>query len=164
MTVLRLSHVGICVSDLSRSIVFYRDAFGFEEVSQFAVSGPEAARLLEIPEVSVQAVYLQRDGVRIELLSYPVPGVRSRDGRRPLNEVGLTHLSFRVSNFDQIVAKVEALGGTCLEHTRVDVPQHQSKSIFVLDPDGMSIELLELPYDKDWLPGARSAATPSQGE
>ena len=70
MTVQRLSHIGICVSDLERSVRFYRDVLGFEEMSRLQVKGAEAERLLQLAGGELQAVYLQRDGTRIELLFY----------------------------------------------------------------------------------------------
>ena len=43
MSIQRLSHIGICVSDLQRSLGFYRDALGFRELSRIAVEGAESA-------------------------------------------------------------------------------------------------------------------------
>ena len=48
MQVQRLSHIGICVTDLEASVAFYRDALGFSELSRLEVSGSEAERLLEL--------------------------------------------------------------------------------------------------------------------
>ena len=48
MSVQRLSHIGVCVSDLERSVKFYRDALGFRELSRLAVEGAESERLLDI--------------------------------------------------------------------------------------------------------------------
>ena len=44
MNVQRLSHIGICVSELERSVAFYRDALGFEEISRLRVSGQRRAK------------------------------------------------------------------------------------------------------------------------
>ena len=77
MTAPRLSHLGLCVADLERSLHFYTDVFGFKEDStrpRLSLQGGMAAQLLEIPEVSLTAVYLLRDGLCLELLHYPDPG------------------------------------------------------------------------------------------
>ena len=37
----RLSHIGICVSDLARSQRFYCEALGFEVLSSLEISGPD---------------------------------------------------------------------------------------------------------------------------
>ena len=36
------SHIGICVSDLERSLTFYRDGLGFEEGPRFDLDYPIA--------------------------------------------------------------------------------------------------------------------------
>ena len=61
MTIQRLSHIGICVSELERSVCFYRDVLGFQELCRLQVEGAEAERLLNIDGGELQAVYLERD-------------------------------------------------------------------------------------------------------
>jgi glyoxylase I family protein len=154
MSVQRLSHIGICVADLERSVRFYRDILGFEELSRLHVKGPEPERLLNIAGGELQAVYLQRDGTRIELLYYPVAGHQSNDTPRPMNKLGLTHLSLRVADLDAVVATIVQGGGVNLPETRVDNAAWGSKAVFVTDPDGLRIELIQAPGDPNALPGS----------
>jgi glyoxylase I family protein len=153
MTVQRLSHIGICVSELERSVSFYRDALGFQELSRLQVKGPEPERLLNIAGGELQAVYLERDGTRIELLHYPVAGHQQADTPRPMNKLGFTHLSLRVADLESVVADVAQNGGTNLADTRIDNDTWGSKAVFVTDPDGLRIELLQAPGDPNTLPG-----------
>ena len=87
MGILRLSHIGICVSDLESALAFYRDGLGFRELSRLDVSGTAADTLLELPGTQLRAVYLERDAVRIELLWFEEPGDpgRSRRAARKLS-------------------------------------------------------------------------------
>lgn len=156
MSMERLSHIGICVSDLERSTAFYRDALGFRVLSELSVSGREAEQLLDLDPVLLHAIYLERDGTRIELLHFEEPGETGAPGPRPMNKLGLTHLSFRVSDLDEVLAGVEANGGQILKATRVDNPRFETTAIFVTDPDGLRIELLEQTGDPDALPGAQA--------
>lgn len=149
-----LSHVGICVSDLERSIRFYRDGLGFGELHRMEVKGEEAERLLELEPVVLNAVYLERDGTVIELLEFAAPGHEGRDAPRPMNRVGLTHLSLRVSGFDDVLADVEAHGGHVLRDTETRREAWGMAVAFVTDPDGLRIELLEAPGDPTRLPGS----------
>jgi len=64
-----------------------------------------------------------------------------------MNRLGLTHLSFRVSDFDRVVADLEALGATVLKSTESRQPSYGMAVCFVTDPDGMRIELLQSPVD-----------------
>jgi glyoxylase I family protein len=154
MNVQRLSHIGICVSELERSVAFYRDALGFVEASRLQVSGPESERLLELKGGAVHAVYLQRDGTCIELLYYPGAGHQGAQTPRPMNALGFTHLSLRVADIDAVIAAVESGGGACLAHTRISNEAWRSEAVFVTDPDGLRIELLQTLGDPGALPTA----------
>jgi catechol 2,3-dioxygenase-like lactoylglutathione lyase family enzyme len=151
MAIERFSHVGICVSDLERSMAFYRDGLGFREVARLDVSGEAAETLLGIHDVDLRAVYLERDGTRIELLHYVAPGHRGTGEPRPMNALGLTHLSLRVADLDAAIAALETRGGRVLKASRVVNEELGSACAFVTDPDGTRVELLE--YRGDLLPG-----------
>jgi glyoxylase I family protein len=140
---LRVSHLGICVSDLERSLSFYRDALGFEVESELEVEGEPSETLLRLSPVQLRAVYLVRYGVRIELLHYAKPGRVGDGSPRAMNALGLTHLSFRVDDIDASVSKLEGHGARVLRDTRIDNPSLRAKAIFVTDPDGTLIELVE---------------------
>jgi catechol 2,3-dioxygenase-like lactoylglutathione lyase family enzyme len=154
VNVQRLSHVGVCVTDMERSVAFYRDALGFAELSRLHVDGPESDQLLDLDDVSLHAVYLERDGTRIELLEFDSPVSTGGPGPRPVNQPGLTHLSLRVADLDQAIHDVEASGGRVLEKSRIDNPKFRTAAIFVTDPDGLRIELLQTPGDPSSLPGS----------
>jgi glyoxylase I family protein len=154
MSVQQLSHIGICVAELERSVRFYRDILGFAELSRLQVKGPEPERLLHIAGGELQAVYLQRDGTRIELLYYPVAGHERTATPRPMNRLGFTHLSLRVAELDSVVAAIVQGGGVNLIETRVENAAWGSKAVFVTDPDGLRIELIQAPGDPNALPGS----------
>jgi glyoxylase I family protein len=143
---LRLTHVGICVSDMERSLRFYRDLLGFEYEHDLEVAGEPTDTLLRLRGVELKAVYLARDGVRIELLRFaspPAPPPRER----ALHERGLTHLSFRVADLSATLAALRAAGERVLEETVVLFPEFQAGAAFVTDPDGQLIELVQAPGD-----------------
>ena len=142
-----MSHIGICVSDWRRSLRFYHDVLGFRFVSELAIQGEPAATLLELPGVDLRAVYLEREGVRIELLHYASPGAVGDPHPRPMNQLGLTHLSLRVDDLDALLPRLEEAGVEILRGTRIDVPQTATKAVFVADPDGTRIELVQQPGD-----------------
>jgi catechol 2,3-dioxygenase-like lactoylglutathione lyase family enzyme len=87
-----------------------------------------------------------RDGVRIELLYFaspPAPAARTR----PMNEHGLTHLSFRVADLDATLDALRTAGERVLEETVIRFPEFQSAAGMVVDPDGQLIELVQAPGD-----------------
>jgi len=142
----RLTHVGICVSDLERSLAFYRDLLGFEPEHELEVDGEPTDTLLRLRGTKLKAVYLARDGVRIELLHFASPPAPPRHAR-VMNEVGLTHLSFRVADLGAVVASLRAAGQRVLDETVLRFPDFGSAACFVADPDGQLIELVQAPGD-----------------
>jgi catechol 2,3-dioxygenase-like lactoylglutathione lyase family enzyme len=142
-----MSHVGICVSDWERSLRFYHDALGFRYVSELEVEGEPSDTLLRLEGVSLRAIYLEREGVRIELLHYASPGHEGDGAPRPMNRLGLTHLSLRVDDLDAVLAELERAGVEILRDTRIDVREAGTRAIFVCDPDGTLIELVQRPGD-----------------
>jgi catechol 2,3-dioxygenase-like lactoylglutathione lyase family enzyme len=135
--VVQFSHVGQCVRDLDATRAFYVGVLGFEEVLDLDVSGSKSATLLRLHDpVALRAVYLRRDDFVLELLEFtepePLP-VRAR----PIIEPGLTHISFGVEDLDDACAAVVAHGGTVLADSRLP------NAVFVTDPDGQVLELLE---------------------
>ena len=154
MIVQRLSHIGICVSNLERSIAFYRDAFSYEVVSTIKI-GPEADTLLDLKNTKLDAVYMQRpdEDTRIELLYYHSPGTETSRQIRAVNLTGLTHLSFRTSDLKATVEQVKRCGGKLIETSLIDNSQFGIMACMVTDPDGLRIELLQAPGDPHLLPG-----------
>jgi lactoylglutathione lyase len=133
------------VSDLERSLRFYREVLGFELVQSHTV-GPEFARLMELDDVVLQSRFVHRDGVSIELLHFDVPGHCGEPVRRPMNQLGITHLSVRVDDLDSVAALIESLGGTVLRDTRTAIGSSKALDfVYCTDPDGVRIELMHLP-------------------
>lgn len=140
-------HVGICVSDLERSIRFYRDALGFQDMGRLEIDGEPTATMVGIPDLELRAIYLERDGFRIELLHYPSPGTVGSDAPRPMNQLGLTHFAVRVTNLDEAIDRVVAHGGKVMEGTRIRNDDFDADLLYVTDPDGVRLELVETPND-----------------
>lgn len=152
MTTHRLTHIGICVSELERSVAFYRDVLGFEEVSRLQMQGPITERLLDIAGGELQAVYLKLGGTVIELLYYPAAGHLSVDVPQPMNRLGLSHLSLSVTDPDAVAQAIAHSGGTILEQTRF-AHEGVTRALFVTDPDGLRIELVRARSDTPATPG-----------
>jgi catechol 2,3-dioxygenase-like lactoylglutathione lyase family enzyme len=138
----RPSHLGICVSDLDRSLRFYCDGLGFERGDRYDLSSDQVPAIhqgleVEAP-VRVTSQMVVNGGMRVELIHYP--------DRAPVGEpsasrgqLGLTHLSFLVEHVDDAAARLVGAGGTVLDHTRANVG---IEIVFLADPDGTRIELM----------------------
>ena len=146
LPIARITHVGIGVSDLQRSLRFYRDLLGFTWEHELDVEGEPTDTLLRLRGTKLHAEYLTRDGVRIELLYFASPAAPPRPDR-PMNQYGLTHLSFRVTDMDAVLEALRAAGERVLEETVIRFPEWQSAACMILDPDGQVIELVQAPGD-----------------
>ena len=97
----QISHVGLCVSDLERSLRFYVDGLGFE-VQETIPCGDEVGPLGEVESpVEMVAQFIAKDGTRVELLAWPMPGVVGEPSRRR-NQIGLTHLAMQVDDIEEV--------------------------------------------------------------
>jgi catechol 2,3-dioxygenase-like lactoylglutathione lyase family enzyme len=153
MACLRLTHIGICVADLERSLRFYRDGLGFRLRSRLEIAGEPASTLLRLADVDLQALYLERDGTRIELLHYRAPGHLQGESPRPMNRLGLTHLSLRVDDLEATLAELQRAGARVLQDSRIDIPGFEAAAVLITDPDGTLVELVQSPGDLEAPPG-----------
>lgn len=140
-------HVGICVRDLERSIRFYRDGLGFVEKGRLHIEDAPTAQMMEIPDLVLDAIYLERDGFRIELLAYPKNGTVGAATARPMNQPGLTHFAVRVDDREATIEKLTALGGAVIPVSRIENPAFHARICYVTDPDGTRLELVQVPTD-----------------
>ena len=143
------SHLAIGVPDIRASAKFYGEVFGFERATaSFTAAGEQMVRLLEVPDADLEGLFMRRDGIFIELLTYK-NSFRGRELPLKDNEFGYVHLSFRVADLEETLRAVEEHGGTVLPDTRIEMEMPGSSSpttfMFCLDPDGNRIELINHP-------------------
>ena len=111
----RMSHVGLAVSDLESSLRFYTEGLGFELGPRFE-AGDDVAAVSEVePPTQSVSQYLTKDGFRLELLGWEKPGVQGHPSTAR-NQVGLTHLCFEV---DTLPSKILRGNGTLLKVLRI---------------------------------------------
>jgi len=144
MEEITVSHVGICVTDHERSVRFYKEGLGFETVEAFPC-GSRFAPLAELPPPTrSQVEILAKGGTRIEIIGWTTPAAHGKPSETR-NQVGFTHLSLYVERLAEVEARLVSLGATVLEHTRVhlDLPDGTMDMVFLADPDGVRIELVQ---------------------
>jgi len=142
------SHVGVCVSDLERAKAFYRDGLGFAE-GVASNSRNEVANLLGLaPDIDMITQMMLMDHTVVELIHFDNPAAIPADGLRPMNQMGLTHLSFTVNDVDAAAQHLVKHGATLRPETRTSIPFPNGEScelVFITDPDGTRIEIYQPP-------------------
>lgn len=137
----KFSHFGICVNDIERSLRFYCGALGFAVAEVYEV-GNEVAATMELDNVKLRSQFIRRpDGISLELLYYHSPACFGPRQRRPMNQYGITHMSFYVADLATALSQVREYGGTVWEHTRTDTDY--ISLIYCTDPDGVRVELMQ---------------------
>jgi lactoylglutathione lyase len=130
------NHVGLCVADRELSRRFYEGLLGFQFWWELDPPDNLTAQVVQLPEpLGVHATYLVRDGFVLELMDYCKREVHA-GAERVMDEVGLTHISFSVSDIPAVVAKVAELGGTVVDGAVSEM------MAMIRDPDGQLLELV----------------------
>ena len=130
------NHVGLCVADRVRSCRFYEGLLGFQFWWEIEPPDGRTAQLVQLPEpLGVHATYLVRDGFVLELIDYAEREVHAGT-ERVMDQVGLTHISFSVSDLSGVLERVKEFGGAVVDATVSE------GSAMIRDPDGQLLELL----------------------
>jgi len=128
MKIKGLHHAAISVKNLEKSIQFYSDTFGFEEIQRF-----------ERTDLHGKAVFLQLGDTFIEIWQIENV-VGSHESNKGLNVTGIRHIALAVDDLPSIYNKLKS-------STNISEPIKgaSGKMIsFLTDPDGISIELYEV--------------------
>ena len=147
---LALNHVGFTVSDLDCSLGFYRDLLGMAVLWERVYEEEYVRILVGYPTLSLRCAYLQIPGstVMLELLEYQnVP--RRQVELRPANP-GSAHLALAVDDLDSLCVRLKEAGVTFVSEPVVSTAGHfkGTKTVYVHDPDGISLQLLEIHREK----------------
>jgi catechol 2,3-dioxygenase-like lactoylglutathione lyase family enzyme len=144
--VLAADHTGITVSNLKRSLTFWRDVLGFELSHQAHQKGELAEQITGVPGAEILIAVVKAPGHKIELLEYRAPADRKHAELRPC-DAGSVHVALTVDNLDAVLETIAASGwkaaGT--PQTLATGPNAGKRVIYVRDPDGTTIEFMELP-------------------
>jgi len=142
-----LDHVGFTVSSLARSLPFYRDLLGMQLLWERVYDEDYVRTLVGYPTVRMLCAYLQMPGspVKVELLEYQ--NVSRSPGELRRADPGNAHLALAVNNLDDLCRRLKEAGVQFVSDPVVSTAGHyqRARTVYVCDPDGISVQLLELP-------------------
>ena len=146
--ILAADHTGITVSNLERSLTFWRDVLGFGLSHRVHQTGELAAEITGVPGAEISLAVLKAPGGhKIELLEYLAPADRKKNlDLRPC-DVGSVHVALTVDDLDAVLEKIAASGWKAgrKPQTLRSGPNAGKRVIYVRDPDGTTIEFMEPP-------------------
>jgi catechol 2,3-dioxygenase-like lactoylglutathione lyase family enzyme len=130
----RLSHVGLTVSNLDRSLAFYRDVAGMNEGA--IVEGEN--RQSGAP-VRMRMIHLASGSFLLQLIEYNPPG---KTLELQQNNIGCIHISFYVPDVDAKYAEIKARGDVKIT-TPINQMGSQLRGFYTEDPDGLPVEFVQ---------------------
>jgi catechol 2,3-dioxygenase-like lactoylglutathione lyase family enzyme len=147
--ILAADHTGITVSNLERSLDFWRDVLGFELSHRAHQTGELAAEITGVPGAEILIAVVKAPGHKIELLEYRAPADRKHLRARPC-DVGSLHVALTVDDLDAVLETIFASGWKAAgePQTLIVGPNTGKRVIYVRDPDGTTIELMQPPPPK----------------
>ena len=145
--IISADHTGITVSNLERSLAFWRDVLGFEFSHSAHQSGERVEQITGVKGGDLKLAVLKTpSGHKIELLEYYAPPDRARVDLRPC-DVGHVHVALIVDDLDAVLQRIAASGWKTAgePQTLTHGPNAGKRVVYVSDPDGTTIEFMQMP-------------------
>lgn len=142
---LKINHMAITVADLDRSVRFYRDVLGMELLMLDEEEGGAVGRAVGIPQAHIKFANLALAGSEIELIHFVDSDGQVLGGEA--NDVGKMHICFQVDDIDVAYEELTSRGVQFWTPVNVisEGPAKDWKFVYFSDPDGVQLELLEIP-------------------
>jgi catechol 2,3-dioxygenase-like lactoylglutathione lyase family enzyme len=144
------AHPGCTVKNVGASLQFYGSILGIEHTVSQVSDQPYLALVTGVPGCSLRIGFarVEGDDVPVEFIEYvnPLPG-RALTG---LGIVGTPHLCWQVDNLAAVYDRLSGNGVTICgkPHPLVDGLWGDAHGVFLRDPDGLLVELVEPPYTR----------------
>jgi catechol 2,3-dioxygenase-like lactoylglutathione lyase family enzyme len=142
--VLATNHTSFTVSNLDRTVAFFRDALGFDVTSKAPRDPALIERITGVKGANVMIAYVRGPGHSLELIEYSEPSDRTAVHPKPC-DVGFAHVAYDVDDIDAAIAAASShdmkpIGPV----TAIDQgPNKGSRVAYLRDPDGITIEFIE---------------------
>lgn len=142
-------HIGLTVSNLQRSIAFYRDVLGLEFVGEMEMSGPETEILFQKKACEAKVAYLKINSSEgsplLELIEFQNVSLPLQPCS--LFRTSISEVCFLSEDIDTDFAKLSQKGVIFLSSPQTfDSSRYgfgKSRAVYFKDPDGIILELLQ---------------------
>lgn len=130
----RLSHVGLTVSNLDRSLAFYRDVAGMNEGAIVEGENRQSGQ-----PVRMRMIHLATGSFLLQLIEYNPAG---KTLELQQNNIGCIHISFYVPDVEAKYAEIKGRGDVKIT-TPINQMGSQLRGFYTEDPDGLPVEFVQ---------------------
>jgi len=138
-----IHHASFTVSDMEKSLPFYRDVLGFDVISDSAETGaafkgPEVDNLTGCPGSELRIIFLRANEDMLELIEYIPKGKKLEENQA--SDTGSAHICLKTENIQALYKKLSDYGA------RIHFPPQNLGGVDVMyfrDPDGIIIESMQ---------------------
>jgi glyoxylase I family protein len=138
-----IHHTSFTVSDMERSVAFYRDILGMKVVRDSVQAGAEfkgetTDNLTNCPGTELHIVFLSINERLIELVQYTPEGKSLMDNKT--SDTGSAHVCFQMENIQAFYKKLSA------HKVRMHCTPQNLGGVWVMyfrDPDGIVLEVMQ---------------------
>ncbi|MBI2907374.1 MAG: VOC family protein [Chloroflexi bacterium] len=132
---------GLTVSDLDRSIAFYRDLIHMKVEETYEAVGEDIEEATGLPGAQARVAMLTWNNRRLKLMQFLSPRGKQRFEAR-ICDVGASHGSIRVDNVQEVYDDLRARGVRFMSAPVTPRPERpERKFTYMLDPDGIVWEV-----------------------
>lgn len=145
----RIYHVGLTVSDLDRSVIFYRDILGLEFQGEILMVGEETDKMFHKKNCKARVAYLNgsknMEAPPVELIQFVDNAVNNVQS--DLFTTSISELCFYTDDIDLVYKNLIENNIECLSE-----PQYfdftaqgfgKSRAFYFKDPDGIILEMMQ---------------------
>lgn len=145
----QIYHVGLTVSNLERSLHFYRDVLGLEYQGQLLMEGKETETMFQRTNCKARVAYLNGSEMLhmppVELIQFVEEEITCKS--MDLFSTSISELCFLVEDAEQVYQMLMEQGVECLSAPQeFDFRQAgfgRSKAFYFRDPDGIILEIMQ---------------------
>ena len=148
-----VASVGLTVSNMDRSIAFYRDVLQFEKVSDVEVAGEDVERLQGVFALRMRVVTMNLGGESLVLTEYLAPRGKGRPEEARSNDRWFQHVAIIVSDMERAYRSLRAHDVEHVSPGPQRLPDWNPnaggiEAFYFRDPDGHALEILKFPKGK----------------